>query len=61
MLYLDGFTYGPQAEDWTFFWDPFVEDFVEDFWMLVENPPEPPHATSPLIMSPRSMPGLWVN
>ena len=48
VLFLTGFTYGPQPEDWTLFWDPFVEDFVEDFWWMIENPP-------------LAIPGSWVD
>ena len=33
------FTYGPRPEDWTLEWDMQSEEFAEDFWEIVENPP----------------------
>ncbi|KAK3396273.1 hypothetical protein B0T20DRAFT_417304 [Sordaria brevicollis] len=47
-LFLTGFTHGPRPEDWEIFWDPSVEDYVEDFWRMIENPP-------------LAIPGSWVD
>ena len=44
---LADFKHGREPRDWRFFWDLETEEFVGDFWELVENPP-------------LSVPGAWV-
>lgn len=36
---LVSFTYGPRPEQWNFEWDLAVEEYVGDFWEMMENPP----------------------
>ncbi|RYP63930.1 hypothetical protein DL771_009042 [Monosporascus sp. 5C6A] len=40
--------YGPRVSDWSFEWDPDVEELVGEFWDLVHNPP-------------LRIPGAWVD
>ncbi|RYP46480.1 hypothetical protein DL768_007313 [Monosporascus sp. mg162] len=36
---LMGYKYGPEPEDWDVYWSEPTDEFVGDFWELVENPP----------------------
>lgn len=36
---LVSFKYDPQPEEWHFEWDLAVEEYVGDFWNMVDNPP----------------------
>ncbi|CAM1507443.1 Fc.00g070840.m01.CDS01 [Cosmosporella sp. VM-42] len=46
--WLVSFTYGPRPEHWSYVWDPVVEEYAGDFWLLVEPPPV-------------KIPGAWVD
>lgn len=45
---LESFSFGPQADDWVFRWDPAVEQFAGDFWEMMDDTPPP-------------VPGGWVD
>ncbi|KAK8040187.1 hypothetical protein PG993_008598 [Apiospora rasikravindrae] len=45
--YLYGFKIGPELEDWQVLWNEPTDDFLEDFWALVED-------------RPPDIPGSWV-
>lgn len=45
---LESFSFGPQPGDWVFRWDDAVEEFVREFWELVDD------TTLPI-------PGAWVD
>lgn len=38
-VYLIGFKYGPEPEDWDIYWDEPTDMFAGEFWELIENPP----------------------
>ncbi|KAF6842850.1 hypothetical protein CMUS01_02652 [Colletotrichum musicola] len=44
---LERIVFGPKPEDWKFVWDPAIEEYVEEFWDMVETPP-------------LQVPGAWV-
>ncbi|KAI2469516.1 hypothetical protein F4781DRAFT_213381 [Annulohypoxylon bovei var. microspora] len=45
---LVGFRFGPDLEDWEFYWNEPTDEFAGDFWDLIENPP-------------LHIPGSWVD
>jgi hypothetical protein len=45
-LRLINFTYGPQLNDWKFWFAPVLEDYFKDFWGTIDHPE-------------RAMPGAW--
>ncbi|KAI1384189.1 uncharacterized protein F4822DRAFT_434129 [Hypoxylon trugodes] len=47
-IYLISFKFGPEPEDWKFYFDESTDEFTGDFWRLIEDPP-------------LCIPGSWVN
>ncbi|KAI1209621.1 uncharacterized protein F4807DRAFT_460370 [Annulohypoxylon truncatum] len=47
-FYLVDFKFGPEPEDWEFYWAEPTDEFAGDFWDLIENPP-------------LHIPGSWVD